>query len=306
MSSNNSRPVIEGMRQEYNTNSLCQRAAVKLSVDYIRQAIDVLEIENLPIIIIGDYGSSHGSNSVYAIQFIIEALKETKKIDENKQQIFVVHNDLPTNDWASLFEVLANNRSYHGVASGRSFYEQCLPSNSLAFGYTSISLHWLSTKPCNISDQCLVHSSRNESEINEFRQKAALDYAHFLEYRSRELVPGGVLVLVILANSEKDNRDHADLLYRCAQELLSPQELLDYTLPIYCRSYSECVDRDLFEKFGLELVKADAINVKSDLGEKLRNGEITLDYLAQVQTAAVRAACEYPLKQALISNKQRS
>ncbi|CAF5168644.1 unnamed protein product, partial [Rotaria magnacalcarata] len=87
---------------------------------------------------------------------------------------------------------------------------------------------------------------------------------------------------------------------------LSPQELLDYTLPIYCRSYSECVDRDLFEKFGLELVKADAINVKSDLGEKLRNGEITLDYLAQVQTAAVRAACEYPLKQALISNKQRS
>ncbi|CAF3635684.1 unnamed protein product [Rotaria socialis] len=182
-------------------------AAVKLPDGYIRQAIDALEIENLPIIIIGDYGSSHGSNSVYTMQFIIAALKETKIFDENKQQIFVVRNALSTND---LFEVLANNRSYYGVTSGRSFYEQCLPSNSLAFGYTSTSLHWLSTKPCNLSDQCLVHGSRNESEINEFEQQAALDYAHFLEYRSRELVHGGVLVLVILANSEKDNRDHVD------------------------------------------------------------------------------------------------
>ncbi|CAF3482431.1 unnamed protein product [Rotaria sp. Silwood1] len=306
MSSNDSAQTTQGMGQDYNANSLTQMAAVKLSAAYIRQAIDAIEMESLPLVIIGDYGSSHGSNSMHAMQFIIQTLKETKKVDENKQQILVVHNDLPTNDWASLFDILNKNSSYHGVASGRSFYQQCLPSNSLTIGYTSTSLHWLSHKPCNLSDQCLVHCSLNDNEINAFKHQAALDYAHFLEYRSRELVPGGVLILVILANNGKATRDHGELLYRCARALLSSPELLDYTLPIYCRSYSECVDRDLFAKFDLELIKSDTVNVKSILGEQLRNGEITLDYLARVLTAAVRIALEYPLKQALIDNGQRS
>ncbi|CAF2673271.1 unnamed protein product [Rotaria sp. Silwood2] len=306
MSSNDSTQTIQGMGQDYNTNSLTQMAAVKLSDAYIRQGIDALEIESSPLVIMADYGSSHGSNSMYVMQFIIQTLKEVKKLDEDKQQILVVHNDLPTNNWTSLFDILTKNRSYHGVASGRSFYQQCLPNNSLAIGYSSTSLHWLSHKPCNLSDQCLVHCSRNDDEINAFKRQAALDYAHFLEYRSRELVHGGILILVILEDNGKDTRDHGDLLYRCARAVLSPQELLDYTLPIYCRSYSECVDHDLFAKFDLELIKSDTVNVKSTLGEQLRNGEITLDYLARVQTIAVRVALEYPLKQALMTNGQRS
>ncbi|CAF5086486.1 unnamed protein product, partial [Rotaria sp. Silwood1] len=202
------------------------------------------------------------------MQFIIQTLKKTKKLNENKQQILVVHNDLATNDWISLFDILNKNSSYHGVASGRSFYKQCLPSNSLTIGYTSTALHWLSQKPCNLSDQCLVHCSLNDNEINAFKHQAALDYAHFLEYRSRELVPGGVLILVILGDNGKANRDHGELLYRCARTLLTPQELLDYTLPIYCRSSVECIDQNLFAKFDLELIKSDTVNIKSSLGER--------------------------------------
>ncbi|CAF3950879.1 unnamed protein product [Rotaria sp. Silwood1] len=242
MSSNDSALTTQGMEQGYDTNSQIQMAAVELSAPYIREAIDALEIESLPLVIIGDYGSSYGSNSMHAMQFIIQTLKKTKKLNENKQQILVVHNDLATNDWISLFDILNKNSSYHGVASGRSFYKQCLPSNSLTIGYTSTALHWLSQKPCNLSDQCLVHCSLNDNEINAFKHQAALDYAHFLEYRSRELVPGGVLILVILGDNGKANRDHGELLYRCAR----------------------------------------------------------------VQTMAVRIALEYPLKQALINNEQRS
>lgn len=306
MSSSNPQKTVQIMGKDYNKNSSIQMSAVNLSADYIRQAIDVLDVGSSPLIIIADYGSAHGLNSIYAMQFIIQTLKTSKKINEDQQQILVVHNDLPDNDWTSLFEVLNLHNSYHAVASGRSFYQQGLPLESLSIGYTSTSLHWLSKKPCNLSDQCLVHSSRIESEINAFKQQAALDYAHFLEYRSRELLPGGVLVLIILGDNVRDNHDHGTLLYKCAQTLLSPQELLDYTIPIYCRTYSECVDHDLFAKCGLELIKADTLNIASTLGEQLRNGEITMDYLARVQTMAVRVACENSLKQALISNAQRS
>ena len=306
VSSNNSTEATQGMKQGYNENSRIQMAAVSLSADHIRQAINALEIEFSPLVIIADYGSSHGSNSRHAMEFIIQTLKEAKKIDKDKQNILIVHNDLPTNEWSSLFEILNESSSYHGVASGRSFYQRCLPSSSLAIGYTSTSLHWLSHKPCNLSDQCLVHCSENDEERNAFKTQAALDYAHFLEHRSHELMPGGVLVLVILADNGKDTREHAKLLYNCAQTLLLPEELLDYTLAIYCRSYSECVDHNLFDKFDLELIKSDTLTVKSVLGEQLRKNEITLDYLAQVETRAVRIACEYPLKQALIANKQRS
>ena len=69
---------------------------------------------------------------------------------------------------------------------------------------------------------------------------------HCLEHRSRELLPGGVLILGILAdNSGQDTCEHVDIVYRCTRAFLSPQELLDYTLPIYPHSYAECVDHDL-------------------------------------------------------------
>ena len=299
--------ATDGMEQGYNENSLIQKSAIQSSNIYIQQAINALDTDPLPLIMIADYGSSHGSNSVYAIQQIIQTLKERKKIDSDKQQILVVHNDLPTNNWKLLFEVLGKDNSYYGVASGRSFYERCLPSNSLAIGYSSMSMHWLSRKPCNLSDRCLVDCTRDDSETKAFKNQAALDYEHFLEHRSYELLPGGILILGILdGGSDEDTHKHADILYRCAQAFLSSAELLDFTIPIYCRTYDECVDHQLFAKHNFELIIADVVIVDSPLGRQLENGEITLDDLARTETTAVRSALEYPLKQALLINGQRS
>ena len=299
--------ATEGMGQGYNENSFAQKSAVQSSTSYMHQAANALNIDTSALVIIADYGSSHGVNSVHAMDLIIQALKETKKIADSEQRILIVHNDLPTNDWPSLFETLDKNNSYYGVASGRSFYEQCLPPNSLAIGYSSMSMHWLSRKPCNLSDQCLVDCTRDDSETNAFKRQAALDYTRFLEHRSRELLPGGVLILGLLADSsDENNREHSDILYRCAQAFLSSEELLDYTLPIYCRSYIECVDQELFAKHNFELIVADFVRIESPVGRRLENGEITLDDFARTETLAVRSALEYPIKQALLINRQRS
>jgi hypothetical protein len=134
-----------GMSKAYNSSSVLQKTAVQLSVKFIREGINALD--GISVDIIADFGSSQGSNSISAMKTIINYLRETKKI---VKQPLVIHNDLPTNDWTSLFHLLNKDKSYNGVASGRSFYEQCLPSNSLSIGYSSSSLHWLSNKPCNI------------------------------------------------------------------------------------------------------------------------------------------------------------
>jgi hypothetical protein len=144
---------ISGMTGSYNSNSLPQLGAVQSSIPFIHQAIDALDIvsPSFPVII-ADFGSSHGVNSMYAIKSIIDYIKQSKK---SENPFLVIHNDLPTNDWTSLFNVLNQDKTYFGLSSGRSFYEQCLPSNLLTIGYSSTSIQWLSQKPCNISNHCI-------------------------------------------------------------------------------------------------------------------------------------------------------
>jgi hypothetical protein len=191
---------ILNMGGSYNSNSLPQLSVIQSSISFIEQAIDVLDIvpSSFPIII-ADFGSSHGVNSMYAIKTIIDYIKRTKKAENS---FLVIHNDLPTNDWTTLFNVLNQDRTYFGLSNGRSFYEQCLPSNVLTIGYSSTSIHWLSQKPCNISNHCYFLFAKDE-ELAAFKTQAQRDYAQFLENRSHELIKGGVLILTILSIDEE-------------------------------------------------------------------------------------------------------
>ncbi len=82
------------------------------------------------------------------------------------------------------------------------FYDQCLPSNSLTIGYTSSSIHWLSQKPCNISNHCVCIPLKCE-QIEAFRSQARDDYEQFLKNRSRELINGGVLIANIFSVNDQ-------------------------------------------------------------------------------------------------------
>ncbi|CAF4935664.1 unnamed protein product, partial [Rotaria sp. Silwood2] len=117
-----------------------------------------------------DFGSSHGLNSMYAMKIY--------------QRIIGQYSSIYSIKTIAIF----------GLANGRSFYEQCLTSNSLSVGYSSASLQWMSCKPCNISNYCASLFCSND-EYDKFKQQAHLDYSKFLEYRSNELIPSGVLIL---------------------------------------------------------------------------------------------------------------
>ena len=176
---------ILGMSDGYNENSSPQLAAVDSTMAYIREGVDVLDIQaSSSTFVIADFGSAHGYNSMRAMKMIIGCLKEANKVTDERQ-ILVVHNDLAANDWRKLFDLLNDKASYFGVANGRSFYEPCLPSKSVSIGYSSTSLHWLSRKPCNISNHCASLFARDD-ELRAFQEQARLDWTCFLEHRSRE------------------------------------------------------------------------------------------------------------------------
>ncbi|CAF1004136.1 unnamed protein product [Rotaria sp. Silwood1] len=281
-------------------------AAIESSLPFIREAINVLDISPASgPLIMADFGSAHGLNSTYAMKKIIEYLQEFNKVD-GKTQLLIVHNDLPTNDWKTVFELLNRNNSYYSVASGRSFYESCLPSDSLSIGYSSNSIHWLSRKPCNISNHCIASFAQGD-ELKAYQEQARLDYTQFIKQRVRELKVGGVFILTNFSVNEQGLNgieNSMNVLYQCAQSLslLTPQELLDYSIPMYNRSLNECVDLQLFHQCSLTLIKSSLVEVKTPLYKQYTNGEISLDEFARTRTQTTRTYTESPLRQALEDN----
>jgi len=56
------------------------------------------------------------------------------------------------------------------------------------------------------------------------------------------------------------------VLYECTQNAdLSNKELLGYTMSMYYRTFSECTDAKFFQKYSLELIKAEFVNFDLDI-----------------------------------------
>ena len=106
---------------------------------------------------IADLGCSSGPNSLSLIKDIVEAVEGTShKKFHPLPEFRVFLNDLPTNDFNSVFKSLPDfyrnlkkDRNEGGPAifiAGYpgSFYGRLFPNNCLHFIYSSYSLHWLS------------------------------------------------------------------------------------------------------------------------------------------------------------------
>lgn len=108
---------------------------------------------------IADLGCSSGSNALSYIRKIADTITKTAENigEEASPEIEVCLNDLPTNDFNTLFEALPE--FYSELKKGRSnslsssifvaaypgsFYDKLFPENSLHFVYSFNCLHWLS------------------------------------------------------------------------------------------------------------------------------------------------------------------
>jgi hypothetical protein len=199
----------------YNRSSRVQAAGSSPAVALLDKAARQVVLSASPEpVVIADYGSSEGHNSLAPVTVAIAILRE--RIGRERA-ISVVHTDLPGNDFGALFQMLASDpESYlrddsrvFASAVGRSFYEQILPDSTVSLGWSSWAVQWLSRVPALIPDQVQVAYSQDPVVRAAFYRQAAEDWRCFVVHRAAELRPGGRLVVLSMALD-----DHGDFGYK--------------------------------------------------------------------------------------------
>jgi hypothetical protein len=234
----------------YNRSSEVQAAGSTWAVPLLEKAARQVSLTAAPEpVVIADYGSSEGRNSLMPLRVAIGVLRE--RIGRQRA-ISVVHTDLPGNDFGALFQMLASDPGSYlredpvvfPSAVGRSFYDQILPDSSVTLGWSSWAVQWLSRVPALIPDQVQVAYSRDAATRAVFSLQAAQDWQQFLAHRAAELQPGGRLVILSMAVDDQGDfgyRSSVDAIYGSLADLvgdgvISAAEMHRMVIPTFGRS----------------------------------------------------------------------
>jgi hypothetical protein len=197
------RGVMEG-KGAYNRCAKLPAGGAALALPLLEEAVRRVELDSGDhAVVIADYGSSQGKNSMVPMQIAINGLRQ--RCTPNRA-ISVFHVDQPSNDFNALFEVLhadadryvLDDPNVFPAAIGRSFYENVLPPGSVHLGWSSYAAVWLSHIPTLIPGHFISFRS-TDSVRGEFQRQGAKDWETFLALRARELRPGARLVVVLPA-----------------------------------------------------------------------------------------------------------
>jgi hypothetical protein len=199
--------VMEG-DGSYNRNAHVPAGGASLSLPWLERAIQNLSLDkgDQPVVI-ADYGSSQGKNSLAPMRLAIKALRVRVGPD---RPIVVVHIDQAANDFNTLFKVLDSDLERYSLddanvfpsAIGRSFYENVLPKEHVHLAWSSYAAVWLSRIPVLIPGH-FISLAANGDVRKAFQQQAAEDWKLFLSRRSTELRAGGRLVVVLPGLSDE-------------------------------------------------------------------------------------------------------
>src|SRR5262249_22642183 len=134
----------------YNRHSPQQAEIAAMSEDALRRAVESLPTTpSAPVVV--DYGSSQGRNSTGPMRVVLDALRARLPAPA---PVHVVHTDLASNDWSTLFRTvfgpdgyLTGHEAVFPSAIGRSFYERLLPDATVTIGWSGTSVLWLDGRP---------------------------------------------------------------------------------------------------------------------------------------------------------------
>ncbi|XP_061989021.1 loganic acid O-methyltransferase-like [Rosa rugosa] len=191
----------------YGKNSNRQRkAADNVKAMLVEAILENLQIGNLcsttksNSFCIADFGCSVGPNTFIAVNNIIETVTQKFEIEGQSSllpEFHVYFNDHVSNDFNILLSNLPQNQQYYAAGVPGSFHGKLFPKASLNFAYSAYSVLWLSKAPqtCNKGRIYYSHSPKEVSEAYSFQ--FANDFKSFLDARAQEVVPGGLMVLLI-------------------------------------------------------------------------------------------------------------
>src|ERR1700723_2508418 len=140
--------VMEG-GGSYNLHSRIPAGGGNLALPYLADAAQSLAVRpGTDPLVIADYGSSQGKNSLAPMRAAIRCLRTRVG---NERSVMVVHVDQHANDFNTLFELLPRDPERYALddpnvfpcAIGRSFYESVFPQGQVDLGWCSSAAVWL-------------------------------------------------------------------------------------------------------------------------------------------------------------------
>ena len=151
-------------------------------------------------ITMADMGCADGGTSMEMVAKVLRALRARAP----GVPIQMVYTDLPRNDFSQVFQhiygltdvesPLLGIPDTYFFASGTSFHQNIFPPQSLHLGFSATASHYISEKPCTISDH--VHMvGASGAERQAYEEQGARDWETMLLQRAKELVTGGHLAL---------------------------------------------------------------------------------------------------------------
>lgn len=257
----------------YTASSRLQASGLPRGIELFSRAAQNVPLPEAPQPIgIADYGAATGYNSLLPIASAVGVLRGRARPD---QPILVTHTDLPGNDFTALFTTvtedpdsyLSTDPATFAAAVGRSFYQQILPSESIALGWSSWATHWLSRVPAPVADHIHVAYTADDRTRRAYARQAALDWHDFVAFRGRELAPGGRLVVLTLGLDEAGQPGFGAVMQALltglrglvAEGILGAHELDRMVIPTVGRSESDCVapfaPSGRFERLSVEHVE---------------------------------------------------
>jgi SAM dependent carboxyl methyltransferase len=188
----------------YNRHATIPAQGAAFALPYLEAAARAVSFdrENGPVVI-ADYGSSEGRNSLAPMRIAIDVFRSHFGPG---RPIVVCHTDLPVNDFRTLFALLENDperyllndKRVFPCVIGRSFYQSVLPPAHVHLGWSSYAAMWISQIPPVQPDHVFVPRMTGVARF-ELERQAAKDWATFLTLRAAELRSGGRLVVVLPA-----------------------------------------------------------------------------------------------------------
>ncbi|KAF7005749.1 hypothetical protein CFC21_020851 [Triticum aestivum] len=223
--------------------------------------------------VVADLGCSSGPNALFIVAEVTGMISDYNQ-NTNEQhgvELQFLLNDLPKNDFNLIFQSLdqfhtvtrkgegdeAATPPYYVVGLPGSFYNRLCPSQSVHLFHSSYSLHWLSKVPEQLSsgnyvNEGNIHIGKTtpHSIANLFREQFQIDFELFLTLRSKELISGGRMFLMLLGRKSEEMLTHGEigtvweLLSESLQSLVlkgrvEETKLDSFNLPLYAPSVEE-------------------------------------------------------------------
>ena len=152
-----------------------------------------------------DLGCADAGTSLPLVHRICQLVRKA----EPTTPIEIVYEDQRTNDWTCVFERassriptslapakdLADYGNVFVLATGTSFYRQCVAKDSVDVAFSSTAMHWLTSAPCVIPDALHSAFTKDPDVKAEFRKRGVEDMATIFRHRLAELKPGARFVL---------------------------------------------------------------------------------------------------------------